>query len=257
MKITLFTSNQKRHIYLINKLSKISKELNVVLESRTIFTGATKSYYRKDTTIKNYFKKVNNAEEEIFGNQFINNNKKNVNIIPIQMGDLRYLKKNDLRKFLKSNIYIVFGSTYIKENLIKHLVKKKAINIHMGVSPYYRGTDCNFWALVDGNPQYVGATIHYLTAGLDSGPIIYHALSKYKKDPFLYSMNTVKSAINSLVEKIKNKKIFKIKPVVQDKKLEIRYSKLKQFNKKSISKVKPFVNKFKFNKKNFISPVIR
>ena len=30
----------------------------------------------------------------------------------------------------------------------------------MGVSPYYRGCDCNFWALYDNNPHLVGATIH-------------------------------------------------------------------------------------------------
>ena len=50
----------------------------------------------------------------------------------------------------------------------------------MGISPYYRGTDCNFWAMYDNNPHLVGSTIHLLTKGLDSGPILYHALSKLK-----------------------------------------------------------------------------
>ena len=93
MKITLFTSNQNRHVYLINKLAKISKVLNVVLETRTIFTGAKESYYKKDKLIKDYFKKVNNAEKKIFGPQFIDGRKKNINILPIQMGDLKDLKK--------------------------------------------------------------------------------------------------------------------------------------------------------------------
>ena len=126
----------------------------------------------------------------------------------------------------------------------------------MGVSPYYRGTDCNFWALHDKKPQYVGATIHYLTAGLDSGPIIYHALSKYQKDSFMYSMSTAKSAIDSLVNKIQKKTIYKIKPTMQNKKLEVRYSKLKEFNKKSILRHNTFVKKFNFNKKDYIHPTI-
>ena len=54
----------------------------------------------------------------------------------------------------------------------------------MGISPYYRGTDCNFWALYDGNPHLVGATIHYLSEGLDSGDIAYHVFSEYKKIHF-------------------------------------------------------------------------
>lgn len=52
----------------------------------------------------------------------------------------------------------------------------------MGLSPYYRGTDCNFWALYDKKPQYVGATIHLLSKGIDSGPTLYHALSKPEKN---------------------------------------------------------------------------
>ena len=68
----------------------------------------------------------------------------------------------------------------------------------MGISPFYRGTDCNFWAMYDDRPDYVGATIHRLTKGLDSGPILYYAFSEYTNDPFVYTMSTVKSAIISL-----------------------------------------------------------
>jgi len=39
----------------------------------------------------------------------------------------------------------------------------------MGISPYYRGNDCNFWALNDNNPHLVGSTIHLLSKGLDNG----------------------------------------------------------------------------------------
>ena len=47
---------------------------------------------------------------------------------------------NLLSDFLKSDVYVVFGSSYIKGELVDFLVKQKAINIHAGVSPYYRGT---------------------------------------------------------------------------------------------------------------------
>ena len=98
-------------------------------------------------------------------------------------GDLNKCKINSLSDFLNSDIYVVFGSSYIKGDLIDFLVKKKTINIHAGISPYYRGTDCNFWALYDNNPHLVGTTIHLLSKGLDSGPILYHALSNIKINP--------------------------------------------------------------------------
>ena len=67
------------------------------------------------------------------------------------------------------------------ENYISN-IKNKTLNIHMGISPYYRGTDCNFWALYDNNPHLVGATIHLLSKGLDSGAMLYHALSQIKNN---------------------------------------------------------------------------
>ena len=111
----------------------------------------------------------------------------------------------------------------------------------MGVSPYYRGTDCNFWALYDGNPHLVGATIHYISEGLDSGPILYHAICAYdKSDPFFFTMSSVKSAFFSLVERVKNQSIFTYGPILQDKSHEIRYSKRIDFNDQVI---KNFLNK--------------
>ena len=104
----------------------------------------------------------------------------------------------------------------------------------MGVSPFYRGTDCNFWALYDNNPHLVGATMHVLSKGLDSGPMLYHAMSNVSTDPYEYTMSTVKSAFYSIVDRIKDKSIFKIKPLEQDKSKEIRYSKRTDFSEQII-----------------------
>ncbi len=48
-------------------------------------------------------------------------------------------------------------------------------------------------------------------------------------------MSTVKSAFHSLVERIKSKSIFQIKPLVQDKSKEIRYSKKTDFNEEVLN----------------------
>jgi hypothetical protein len=45
MKITLFTSNQPRHLKLIQKLSKISSELYVISEVTTVFPGIKSDFY--------------------------------------------------------------------------------------------------------------------------------------------------------------------------------------------------------------------
>ena len=249
MKITLFTANLSRHNYLINLLSKSCEELFVVQESRTIFPGIVPGHYNQSDTMKKYFLMVNEAQSNIFGNSFIQSKNNNINILPITPADLEKCTTKNLSEFLNSDLYIVFGSSYIKGELVDFLIKKKAVNIHMGISPYYRGTDCNFWALFDNNYHLAGATIHLLSKGLDSGPILYHALSEFNSNLFYYTMSTVKSAFHSLADRINNKSIFDIKPVPQNKDIEIRYTKKNDFNDRAIKifsekKINYIPNKF-------------
>ena len=234
MKITLFTSNKNRHNYLINLLSTISDELFVIQECSTIFPGVIPGHYQASPIMKKYFENVNNAQSKLFGNSYVNNLKKNIKILPMLSGDLNKCSMDLLSDFLKSDVYVVFGSSYIKEELVDFLVEQRAINIHAGVSPYYRGTDCNFWALYDDNPHLVGTTIHLLSKGLDSGPMLYHAMSNIKTNPFEYTMSTIKSAFHSIAERIKDNSIFKINPIVQDKSREIRYSRKNEFNEEIV-----------------------
>ena len=170
-------------------------------------------------------------------------------------GDLNKCSIDLLSDFLKSDFYVVFGSSYIKGELIDFLVDQRAINIHAGVSPYYRGTDCNFWALYDNNPHLVGTTIHLLSKGLDSGPMLYHAMSNLKNNPFEYTMSTIKSAFHSIAERIKDGSIFTIKPVTQNKKDEVRYSKKSEFNEETVKKY--LEKEIDLNKKGFDSSLLK
>ena len=162
---------------------------------------------------------------------------------------------NLLSDFLKSDVYVVFGSSYIKGELVDFLVKQKTINIHAGVSPYYRGTDCNFWALYDDNPHLVGSTIHLLSKGLDNGPMLYHAMSNLKTNPFEYTMSTVKSAFHSIAERIKDGSILKINPEVLNKKDEVRYSKKSDFSEKVVKEY--FEKKIDLNSKKFDNSLLK
>ena len=255
MKITLFTSNKNRHNYLINLLSEVSDELFVVQECGTIFPGIIPGHYQVSPIMKKYFENVNNAQYQLFGNSYVNNKKKNIKILSMVSGDLNKCSIKSLSDFLKSNVYVVFGSSYIKGELVDFLVKQKAINIHAGVSPYYRGTDCNFWALYDDNTHLVGTTIHLLSKGLDNGPILFHAMSNLKTNPFEYTMSSVKSAFHSIAERIKDGSIFKIKALIQNKRKEIRYSKKIDFKEEIVREY--FEKKINLSQKEFDQSLLK
>ncbi len=228
MNIAVFTSNQPRHIALIECLSEIVEQVYAVQEVNTVFPGKVHDFFKKSEIMQNYFSKVIEAERKVFGDiKFTSNN---VTQLVLKSGDLNMLDLNILEPALKSDIIIVFGSSYIKSPLIDILLEKGAINIHMGVSPFYRGSSCNFWALYDRNPDLVGATIHKLSKGLDSGDILYHAFPPVKRiDGFLLGMLAVKSAHSSLVDYIREKKLMNFDAVKQNKELEIRYTRSRYF----------------------------
>ena len=227
MKITLFTSDNNRHHYLINLLSSVCENLYVIQEVKLKNKNQNIIDTPKSDIIKKYFNFVDIAQNKFFENKNLNKNLKKIKTLKLDYGKLSAQSMSNLFEFLSSDIYIVFGSSFIRGDLIDYLIEKRAINIHAGVSPYYRGTDCNFWALFDNNPHLVGSTIHMLSKGLDSGPILYHAMSNLKQNPFEYTMSTIKSAFHSITERIKDETIFKINPILQDKKFELRYSKKK------------------------------
>jgi folate-dependent phosphoribosylglycinamide formyltransferase PurN len=68
----------------------------------------------------------------------------------------------------------LFGSSIIREPLLTSY-DRRIVNIHLGLSPYYRGSGTNFWPLVNGEPECVGATIHLAILKVDAGPIIRQA----------------------------------------------------------------------------------
>jgi phosphoribosylglycinamide formyltransferase 1 len=68
----------------------------------------------------------------------------------------------------------VFGTNLIRSPLLEAFAGR-IVNLHLGLSPYYRGTATNFYPLLNEEPEFVGATVHLIDAGIDSGPILAHA----------------------------------------------------------------------------------
>ena len=65
----------------------------------------------------------------------------------------------------------VIDGTYILKESVFSLPRLGAINLHCGRLPEYRGAPPAFWELYNGERE-VGVTVHWVTAGVDEGPII-------------------------------------------------------------------------------------
>jgi methionyl-tRNA formyltransferase len=67
---------------------------------------------------------------------------------------------------------VVSGTRLIRPPVLQCWCRFGMINMHTGLSPYYRGGPCTFWSLYHEEPEYAGVTIHHLSAGIDSGDVI-------------------------------------------------------------------------------------
>ena len=73
---------------------------------------------------------------------------------------------------LAPDLLVAYGCSLIRDPLLSAF-SGRFLNVHLGLSPYFRGSGTNFWPLVRGHPEYVGATFMHLDAGIDTGEIIH------------------------------------------------------------------------------------
>lgn len=76
----------------------------------------------------------------------------------------------DVVKELGPDLLVCAGFKYIIPREILDLPELGTVNLHASYLPYNRGYNPSYWSIVEDVPA--GATVHYVTEALDSGPII-------------------------------------------------------------------------------------
>lgn len=72
---------------------------------------------------------------------------------------------------LAPDVVLLFGTGMVAQPLLCRF-EGRVVNLHLGLSPYYRGSATNFWPLVNREPECVGATIHLALPEVDAGGIL-------------------------------------------------------------------------------------
>lgn len=91
-----------------------------------------------------------------------------------------------------ADLICAYGCSLIKSELVSKFAGR-FLNLHLGLSPYYRGSGTNYFPLVNGEPEFVGATFMFLDPGIDTGKIIHQIRAR------VYPGDTVHSIGNRLI----------------------------------------------------------
>lgn len=87
----------------------------------------------------------------------------------------------ELARQLAPDLIAVFGTSLIRGDLLR-AGRLGIANLHGGLSPEYRGADCTFWALYNGEPDKVGCTLHWIDSGIDTGGLVAHVSPRVLPD---------------------------------------------------------------------------
>ena len=177
----------------LNKFNSIPKQFSQ--DEKKLYI---KHFSEREISEKKFFKKVKINFDNI---EHINVKEKDINSISVQS----FIKK------IKPNIVIVYGVGFLKKNILK-IIPKNSINIHTGITPRFKGDACNFWAFYFLEPNNAGATIHFLSSKVDSGPIITQVKPRLNFGDNMHditnkSLKIVAKKINKLIGILEKKNI--------------------------------------------------
>ncbi len=177
-RIAILTSNDIRHRFFVNDLAETNNVTAVIYLSTGYHPANTDRENLDPRTaeiLKHHFDERTRQEHTFFGhNSQFRQNTTSCAIRHLTSHDLNTAATVDFLAARNPDLVIVYGTTLIKPPLLTRFADR-LINMHLGLSPYYRGTATNFYPLLNEEPHYVGATIHMIDAGIDTGPILHHA----------------------------------------------------------------------------------
>jgi methionyl-tRNA formyltransferase len=79
-----------------------------------------------------------------------------------------------LVRSLKPDLIILSGAPILGDALLR-IPRYGVLNVHFGIAPQYRGSHTLFYALYREEYSQVGVTLHYVDAGVDTGPVVAQA----------------------------------------------------------------------------------
>lgn len=171
-RIVLLTSNHQRHRWLAAQLAEVAELVCVATEEKPPH-GQIK-FASESEEIRNYFRDRDEREAHWFQDA-----PHSLSQIATQVRELPWQGANthEMFEFLqnsKADQIFLFGSSIIRDPILSHF-HGRIVNMHLGLSPYYRGSATNYWPLVDNLPECVGVTVHHATAVVDGGGILAQA----------------------------------------------------------------------------------
>lgn len=179
MKLLIIVGTQLRHQYFLSKLVKNFNTVGIIEFKRTLVAPPkidNSVFSSEDLKIEEaHLEKLQNKEKEYFLKEVMTLDKTNYTIKTVSTTEeLNSKEIVDWVKKLDCDVMLDYGSGILSNSFLDVLPDWK-INLHGGLSPYYKGSATLLWPFYMQQPELAGATFHLLSKKIDAGDIIHHS----------------------------------------------------------------------------------
>jgi methionyl-tRNA formyltransferase len=164
--VAILTSRSLRHHFFVNTLAEEHNVVGMVREVKRDLVKESKG--DQPTIMEEHLAERNEAESRYFGDHA---EPRCPDLLDVNVGETNSPEVFAFLRGRNPDAVLLFGTSIIKPPILSHF-EGRIINMHLGLSPYYRGAATNFWPLVNREPECVGATIHHAILKVDGGAIL-------------------------------------------------------------------------------------
>ena len=168
-RVVLLTGNGHRHRAAARHMAKRLNVIGIISETKAQAISAPELLSKDDhATIAMHFSERDRVERNLLGSKATF---PDTDVLEIPHGRINTPECCEWVSKRNPDVVVLYGTSLIKPPLLE-LYAGRMVNLHLGLSPYYRGSGTNFWPLVNREPECVGATIHLAVAKVNSGPVL-------------------------------------------------------------------------------------
>ena len=170
MKILVICGDHARHRFVTNQVANHFNLCGILIQKREPIVNDPPIGLASRDRINfiRHFRERQEAEMRYFDNP----RSLSVPRLLVDSHDLNQEKSLRFVSKAKADAALVFGTGLIQSELLSCL-PQHTVNLHLGISPRYRGAATLFWPFYFLEPAWAGATFHFLVSEPDAGDIVH------------------------------------------------------------------------------------
>lgn len=203
-RVVVLTSTAPRHRYFAAVMARAFDVLAVLVQPKT---GYYVDQAERSEAIRAHLARNSEAEVAEFGDPGV----------PVESTLVPDINSPAVIEPIKTaDLVLLFGTAILRAPWLEAF-PQRIINLHLGLSPFYRGSATLFWPFVEGELACVGATIHLAAARVDAGDILRRVRARAQVGDSYYSLTnrTIREAIEAVPDTVHSYKEGSLTPQPQ------------------------------------------